>query len=227
MATVTGLTKDAMEAIRDGVIVDAEVVGNNLILTKFDNSTFDAGDVRGPAGPVSYPAKVTALPGSPTDGDEVILQTSAMAALSPAISWHCKYEGASGKWEVVGGADMFAEVTTGESRSTNSYGALTTAGPSIAIPVAGIYDVEIAASITTANATYVGAYMSYDIGGTTASDSDAAAAQVITPGWGTRTSRMRRKTLTAVTLTAKYNAKSSVSCSWSERTMRVTPVLLG
>lgn len=50
MATVTGLTKEAMEAIRDGVIVDAEVVGNNLILTKFDATTIDAGDVRGPAG---------------------------------------------------------------------------------------------------------------------------------------------------------------------------------
>ena len=50
MATVTGLTKEAMEDIRDGVIVDADVVGNNLILTKFDATTIDAGNVRGPAG---------------------------------------------------------------------------------------------------------------------------------------------------------------------------------
>ena len=50
MATITGLTAAAMEAIRDNVIVDGEVVGNNLILTKQDGSTVDAGNVRGPAG---------------------------------------------------------------------------------------------------------------------------------------------------------------------------------
>lgn len=48
MATITGLTAAAMQAIRDGVIVDADVVGGHLILTKHDATTFDAGVVTGP-----------------------------------------------------------------------------------------------------------------------------------------------------------------------------------
>ena len=135
MATVTGLTKDAMEAIRDGVIVDAEVVGNNLILTKFDASTIDAGNVRGPAGPVSYPAKVTSLPTSGlTDGDEVILQTSGMASVD--LAWHCKYEASTSRWEVIGGSPLRA-TGAGTSTSSTSYVAVT--GPSITVPVTGSY----------------------------------------------------------------------------------------
>lgn len=52
MTTVTGMTAEAMEAIRDGVVVDGEVVGDNLILTKYDASTINAGNVRGAQGPV-------------------------------------------------------------------------------------------------------------------------------------------------------------------------------
>lgn len=52
MATVNGLTAEAMQEIVDQTIVDAEVDGSyHLILTKHDGSTVDAGNVRGPAGP--------------------------------------------------------------------------------------------------------------------------------------------------------------------------------
>lgn len=50
MASVTGMTAAAMDAIRDGVVVDAHVSGDNLILERFDGGTIDAGSVRGPAG---------------------------------------------------------------------------------------------------------------------------------------------------------------------------------
>ena len=39
-----------MIEIENASIVDGEVVGDNLILTKFDTTTIDAGNVRGPAG---------------------------------------------------------------------------------------------------------------------------------------------------------------------------------
>jgi hypothetical protein len=51
MLTINGLTKEAMEAIRDGVIVDAHITSGHLILVKFDDSTIDAGNVIGPTGP--------------------------------------------------------------------------------------------------------------------------------------------------------------------------------
>lgn len=50
MATVTGLTKVRMLAIEAASVIGGAVVGNNLILTKHDLSTIDAGNVRGPAG---------------------------------------------------------------------------------------------------------------------------------------------------------------------------------
>lgn len=50
MATVTGLTAERMAAIEAASVVDGEVVGDNLILTRFDDSTIDAGNVRGPTG---------------------------------------------------------------------------------------------------------------------------------------------------------------------------------
>ncbi|MET0785319.1 MAG: LamG-like jellyroll fold domain-containing protein [Paenisporosarcina sp.] len=52
MATVTGLTAERMQAIEAASVVDGDVVGNDLILTKHDGSTINAGNVRGPTGPV-------------------------------------------------------------------------------------------------------------------------------------------------------------------------------
>lgn len=50
MATVNGLTAEAMIAIRDSVVVDGEIVGDDLILKTYDNTEINAGDVRGPQG---------------------------------------------------------------------------------------------------------------------------------------------------------------------------------
>ena len=60
MATVTGLTAERMLAIEAESVVDGEVIGNNLILTKHDGSQIDAGPVIGPAGPAG-PAASLAL----------------------------------------------------------------------------------------------------------------------------------------------------------------------
>lgn len=53
MATVTGFTASRMLAIEDASIVSGTVIGNNLVLTRHDGSTVDAGNVRGPAGPIT------------------------------------------------------------------------------------------------------------------------------------------------------------------------------
>ena len=51
MGTVTGYTADRMKRIEDSTVVSGTVVGDNLILTKRDASTINAGSVRGPVGP--------------------------------------------------------------------------------------------------------------------------------------------------------------------------------
>jgi microcystin-dependent protein len=65
MATITGFTAARMQEIEDETIVDAEIVGGNLILTKHDGTTVNAGPVVGPAGPTGPvgPASISAIPG--------------------------------------------------------------------------------------------------------------------------------------------------------------------
>lgn len=55
MATVTGLTADRMLAIEAASIVDGDIVGDDLILTRQSGSTINAGSVRGAQG-VAGPA---------------------------------------------------------------------------------------------------------------------------------------------------------------------------
>lgn len=49
-AFVDGLTKERMLEIEAASVVDGEVVGDDLILTRHDGTTINAGNVRGPAG---------------------------------------------------------------------------------------------------------------------------------------------------------------------------------
>jgi hypothetical protein len=59
MTTVTGFTADRMLAIEAASVVDGDVDGNgNLILTKHDGSTINAGSVKGPAGPQGPPGSL-------------------------------------------------------------------------------------------------------------------------------------------------------------------------
>lgn len=75
MVTVNGLTAERMLEIEAASVVDGEVVGDSLILKRFDDSTINAGSVRGPqgiVGPVG-PTSIeivtsTTRPGSPTEG---------------------------------------------------------------------------------------------------------------------------------------------------------------
>lgn len=50
MATITGLTAARMVAIEADSVIDGDVVGGNLILTKHDGSIINAGSVVGPQG---------------------------------------------------------------------------------------------------------------------------------------------------------------------------------
>lgn len=50
MASIDGFTKERMLAIENASVVDGDVVGDNLILTRHDGTTINAGSVRGPIG---------------------------------------------------------------------------------------------------------------------------------------------------------------------------------
>lgn len=89
MTTVTGLTADRMLAIEAESIVGGTIVGDDLILTKHDGSTVDAGNVRGPSG-VGGISRVSAFPASPIDGDVVCridMAGSPVYSYSTELGW--------------------------------------------------------------------------------------------------------------------------------------------
>jgi len=157
--------------------------------------------------------------------DEVYLEVDS----TNGIQWHLAYESGETtyKWRFLGGPAMYSEVAATEAITNAAYVALTTAGPSIAVPRAGDFDVQTGCN-SWASGAGASAVMSYDIGGTGAVDADSvqvgeATGQV---GGGGSVYRLRRKAaLTAVTLTAKYRATSGQG-NWEKRWMAVTPVRL-
>jgi hypothetical protein len=177
-------------------------------------------------------ATVTVLPGSPVNGQDCYF----LADATNGVVWHLKYRSASAsayKWEFVGGAALFSEVLTAESTASTTYVALTTAGPTVTLPLAGDYAVTVGATATENSAAWVSAAMSYDIGASAAVDADAAlltnTATQFERVQGS-VNRERRKTgmLATAALTAKYrNAGGSGTASFQDRWMRVTPVRVG
>lgn len=171
---------------------------------------------------------VTALPGNPVDGQEVMY----LASDTDGVVWHLKYRpksaGAS-KWEFIGGSPLWSEVAALQTTISDTYAGLTTAGPSIVLPIAGDYMVTIGCrGFSDTNGG--GANMSYDIGGTGAVDADYVSifggnANTIAASM----SREKRKNgLTAVTLTAKYRRPAALgTTSFENRWMSVKPVRLG
>jgi hypothetical protein len=182
--------------------------------------------------PTGGPTITRALtpPGSPADGDIWYYVDSLTAT---TIEWAFRWNAGStnaDKWEFIGGAPAYAEIGVGVAEATTSvtYVALTTAGPSITLARAGVYQVDISFRLSGSGANNLLAFMSYDIGGTGASDNDAVV-DVATAGASGGGNVMRRKMKTgiaaATTLTAKYRSgTTAVSASFTERWMSVTPV---
>lgn len=178
------------------------------------------------------PQTVTSLPATtPYDGQEIYFQDATMATLG--VRWHLIYNAASGslyKWEFVGGADLGADIATFETLAALNtlYRALTTAGPSVTVPLAGEYSVTIGAYQRT-NTAGTTALMSYDIGVTGAVDADGVQYDVAAISNGANVVKTQAKTFTAGTaLVTKYKSSSgAATASFGSRFMRLRPIRVG
>jgi len=183
-------------------------------------------DTRIPAAALGYG---TTLPGSPVDGQEAILVDSTT---SPSYQWRFRYNSSNStayKWEFVGGAAALNEVTASEVRlgGGTTYADITTAGPQLTAPRAGVYDVAIGAAMYN-DAGGGPAYMSYQIGATAAVDADALYAlqpNGVTVAGQWNLSRVRRKTLASGdALVAKYKVATTGNGAYANRWMTLIPV---
>lgn len=175
--------------------------------------------------PINY---VTSLPSSPVDGQEIFYAADA----TNGVIWHLRYRSGSSssyKWEYLGGPPLFSQVseTANESTTSTTFAALTTAGPSVTLPLAGDYQITLGCRAygTTDNQSYV---MSYDIGASTALDNDGIFFDSpVTNGRQQTITFVKIKTgLSAVALTSKYRVTGGTGY-FGRRRMLVTPVRVG
>ncbi len=164
----------------------------------------------------------TVFPGTPSDGQEFCY----LADATNGVVWRFKWRAGSAsslKWECIGGTPLFNIIATSETRAAATYGALSTPGPAIALPFAADWEILIATQIAN-NTAGNDDFMSYDIGGTGASDNDAIQATAASNGQFLTLSRPTVKTgLTAITLTAKYKAVNGTG-TFANRYMAVMPI---
>lgn len=174
---------------------------------------------------------VTDLPVAPEDGDEI----RYLAGSDNGFIWHFRYRASAPsdyRWEFIGGSPISDEVATSETRSANTYGDLSTAGPTITVPFAGDYDVTIEAYMESQSAAGVLAegHMSYDISGGGASDDDRVRFNAgATQYEGAHVCRTKRKTGLSAgdVLTAKYRGDGTHSMAFVYRRMSVVPIRVG
>jgi hypothetical protein len=176
--------------------------------------------VGGGGGPLII-AQGTTLPSGPADGREYYWEVDAVNG----VVWHMRYDVTLNKWLFLGGADFENSVFTNETRNVASYAALTTAGPQLAVPAAGVYDVFVGfyGSSSTVNLTLLAAV---DGAGQTANDNDAAFGVASTASTSFESARSLRLTLTAATLTTLYKVGAANSGNFNRRFMRIRPVAI-
>lgn len=98
------------------------------------------------------PARVTALPANPIDGQECYFVADA----TNGIIWHLRYNAGSAsayKWELVGGTTLYSSVATQEAATGagGSWFNLATNGPLVTLPLAGDYETDFGATVIVTN----------------------------------------------------------------------------
>lgn len=220
---------NAIAAVLNGGIDNANINASAAIaLSKLagypsDNTKFARGDGSWAVPPIPTVGYGTSFPGSPADGDEYILVDSTSA---PTYAWHFRYNSGSGssyKWEFIGGSPVVLEVATAQSTTSTSYTDLTTSGPSFTTPRAGDWVVEIQAKESAAYG-----YMSYALGGTSASDVWGIVFDGDAPGGKRQVCGFAKHAALAASsaITAKYRSIGGTSATFEDRRIKILPVRL-
>ncbi len=179
----------------------------------------------------STPALTAALPGSPNNGDEIILVDSLTA---PTYSWHLRYISAkaSNKWVCVGGSSAVASISAAQTRASTAFGDLATVGPSFTVPVAGDYEILFGSRGRPPDgandATYTGLYIGAS---PTLSGGYSEKVQEVYHSTGNKevsTAQMYvAAAVAASTLIKLQYANLTGTATWGNRWLKVTPIAVG
>ena len=181
--------------------------------------------------------KVTTLPASPVDGQEVHFQDATMAAQGAV--WHLRYNISSAsayKWEFVGGGAMRNEIITGEASATAGWVDLATVGPTITAPLAGDYEIQAGADSAWAASANAFHQIAVQRGAVTPVQNDVVVNYSDTTGavFGGVRQAMGNRLFTGLAastiLRMKYNNAGGINSAtptWSYRWLSVKPVRVG
>lgn len=183
---------------------------------------------RGYPGPRQGPSRVTSLPASPVNGEEV----AYVADGSIGALWHLRWNGTY--WEALGGSPLRVEGVGGRDNSTRetttstTATTLTTAGPSITVPLAGIYDIWGSAGAYGVNQGAASIFLWLSADGSQAWNRGDATGYAAADHYDELSAR-RQRTLAANEAVQMKYATSNVSYAvgfWN-RNLYVMPVRIG
>ena len=174
-------------------------------------------------------ALVTSLPADPVDGQVINYDTG-----TDGVVWHFRYDAGSAsayKWQFVGGAPLYNEVTTDQGTASGVPTDLATVGPSLTNPLAGDWIVEFGANMysVTNNSAQI---MALQVGG--AGPADANAGILIGQPAGSNTAhasgaRVIRRTAIAASSAwvPKYWQLGGGTGQFRNRWITLTPIRVG
>lgn len=185
----------------------------------FPNPTLKDGAANPPPGDPSSEAL-------PYDGQELYY----LADAANGIWWHFRYRAMSSspyKWEFIGGSDLVHEVDDRQTTTSTSYVDLTTVGPTLTLPLAGVYDIEWGCrAFNSVAADYW--FMTPKLGAAAAGDGDGLTARADAGSHDKHLMRRIRRTLAANDVVkAQYRVTGTGTGDFSMRHMAIRPVRVG
>lgn len=239
---IQGQTFDARSFIQPGTITEDKLVDGAITSAKIADGTVVTADLAN--GSVTDAklsnhdgaARVTSLPGSPYDGQEI----TYVADATDRILWRFKYNASGGsyKWEYIGGTPLERKTTSITSVSTaathttyQTLGAGATADPSITVPFAGDYVVTIGHEAQPPATAGEGAVTSYKIGATAPDDLDRILAYTPAAGLlivtGERVKQKQGLTASQVLQMQHKSSTGPAAATFYARWMSVIPIRVG
>ncbi len=217
------------------IAVAAAIAASKLAGYPADGTKALLGD--GTWGGVGDATPVTAFPGSPTDKQIIIFTDSTTV---PTFHWRMMWLAAISKWIFLGGDPMTAVGATLTGYPVNATFGATTGAPSITVPRAGVYNVEVGADMQlfrAGDAVYLsmsGAGITASIANalisTTLSGSDNSSSSVVFATNLSLRKFFRQVTLTAAAFTLQgrfdQNGGGNGGSAITNGELSITPVLL-
>lgn len=164
----------------------------------------------------------TTLPTSPYDGMEAVLVDSTT---NPTYQWRFRYNAGSTsayKWEFVGGPPVSGwDTSTVNLPGSSGYQA---AGPSLAVPRAGVYIARFHADVYSATVPALDRMRFEQTAGTQVPGTDTVDLATLLANYANFGSFNQRLTLAAGSVYVAHSGASSIACNVRERWLELVPV---